>query len=184
MRSKLWFVVAGAIALAGFAAAGFYLMPRLGGLDSAMKRAVVPGSVVLELDQPGDYTIYHEQNSVVDGQYYASPAIGGLRVNVVAEATGAALALRSSTNTSYAMGNRKGVSMFAFSVEQAGRYRLTAGFADGRGEPKVVLAVEHGMFARIFSLIGGTLAFVFGGLGIAGAIVAVTIWQREKAKKA
>jgi len=69
-------------------------------------------------------------------------------------------------------------------VEQAGRYRLTAGFADGRGEPKVVLAVEHGMFARIFSLIGGTLAFVFGGLGIAGAIVAVTIWQREKAKKA
>ena len=33
MRSPLWFVVAGLIALAGFAGALFYLMPRLGAAE-------------------------------------------------------------------------------------------------------------------------------------------------------
>ncbi|HZX88421.1 MAG TPA: hypothetical protein VFF19_32910 [Reyranella sp.] len=51
MRSPLWFVVAGLIALASFAGALFYLMPRLGAADSGMIRVVVPGSIVLTLDK-------------------------------------------------------------------------------------------------------------------------------------
>ena len=69
MRSPLWFVVAGLIALAGFAGALFYLMPRLGAADSRMIRVVVPGSTVLTLDKAGRYTIYHEKKSTVDGRY-------------------------------------------------------------------------------------------------------------------
>jgi drug/metabolite transporter (DMT)-like permease len=63
MRSPLWFVVAGLIALAGFAGALFYLMPRLAVADAQMMRVVVPGSAVLTLDKPGSYTIYHEKKS-------------------------------------------------------------------------------------------------------------------------
>ena len=51
--AQLWFVVAGLIALAGFAGALFYLMPRLGAADARMIRVVVPGSAVLTLDKAG-----------------------------------------------------------------------------------------------------------------------------------
>ena len=53
MRSPLWFVVAGLIALAGFAGALFYVMPRLGAVDERMIRVVVPGNAVLTLDKAG-----------------------------------------------------------------------------------------------------------------------------------
>ena len=39
MRSPLWFVVAGLIALASVAGALFYLMARLGAADERMKRS-------------------------------------------------------------------------------------------------------------------------------------------------
>ena len=51
MRSPLWFVVAGLIALAGFAGALLYVMPRLTRSTSGMIRVVVPGSAVLTLDK-------------------------------------------------------------------------------------------------------------------------------------
>ena len=44
MRSPVWFVVAGLIAVAGFAGAAFYLMPRIAAADAGMMRVVVPGT--------------------------------------------------------------------------------------------------------------------------------------------
>ncbi|HEX9327124.1 MAG TPA: hypothetical protein VF915_11435, partial [Reyranella sp.] len=85
MRSPLWFVVAGLIALAGFAGALFYLMPRLGAADSRMIRVVVPGTALLTLDKAGRYTIYHEKKSTVDGRYYASETVNGLRLRLADE---------------------------------------------------------------------------------------------------
>src|SRR5437868_3163039 len=90
MRSPLWFVVAGVIAIAGFVAAGLYLWPRLGSIDAGMIRVVVPGHAMLDLGKAGTYTIFHEKQSVVDGRFYASDSVSGLRVDVIAEATGAA----------------------------------------------------------------------------------------------
>ena len=51
MRSPLWFVVAGLIALAGVAGALLHVMPRLTAVDERMIRVVVPGSAVLTLDK-------------------------------------------------------------------------------------------------------------------------------------
>src|SRR3954469_17949926 len=110
MRSPLWFVVAGVIALAALGGAAHYLMSRIGTLDALLVRVVVPGSSVLALDKPGAYTIFHEQKSFVDGQYYASKSVEGLRVVLVAEAGGgAAVKLdEPSGSSSYSIGNREG----------------------------------------------------------------------------
>jgi hypothetical protein len=182
MRSPLWFVVAGVIALTGFAGALFYLMPRLGAAETQMMRVVVPGSTVLTLDKPGPYTIYHEKKSTVDGQYYASDTVSGLRVALASEATGSAVKLAEpTTDASYSIGNRSGTSILVFTIDQPGRYRLTASLASGRGEPKAVLAVAQGLFGAILGVIFGTIAIAFIGLGVAGALVAVVLWQRSKA---
>jgi hypothetical protein len=182
MRSPLWFVVAGLIALASLAGALFYLMPRLGAADSHMMRIVVPANATLTLDKAGRYTIYHEKKSTVDGRYYASETVSGLRLKVAEEATGAPVKLTEPTVASnYTIGSKTGSSIFAFTVDRPGRYRLAADLADGRNEPKAVIAIEQGMMGEMFSLVFGTMAIAFAGLGVAGAIVLVVLWRRSKA---
>ena len=154
MRSPLWFVVAGLIALAGFAGALFYVMPRLAAADSATIRVVVPGNAVLTLGKVGRYTIYHEKKSTVDGRYYASETVNGLRLSLIDEATRAPVTLTEpAMSSTYTIGNRSGTSIYAFTIDRPGRYRLVADLADGRNEPKAVLAIEQGMLGEMLSLI-------------------------------
>ena len=143
---------------------------------------MVPGNAALTLDKAGRYTIYHEKKSTVDGRYYASETVNGLRLRLADEATGAPVKLTEPTAAaSYAIGNKSGASIYAFTIERPGRYRLAADLAGGRSEPKAVLAIEQGMLGEMFSLIFGTMAIAFAGLGIAGAIVLVVLWRRSKA---
>jgi hypothetical protein len=114
---------------------------------------------------------------VVDGQFYVSDSVLGLRVEVVAEAAGAPVRLESASGASYSIGSRKGEALFAFTIDRPGRYRLTTSMAGCQA----VLAVGQGLFGSIFALVGGTIAIAFAGLALAGIIVALVIWQRMKA---
>ena len=184
MHSPIWFIVAGVIALAGFAGAFLYVKPRLAAFDDHTVRVVVPRNTVLVLDKPGNYTIYHEKKSTVDGRYYASDTVNGLSLALTAEATGAAVKLvEPRTETSYTIGNRSGTSIYAFTVDRPGRYRLAANLAGGSDNPKAVLAISQGMFGALMGAIFGAIAIAFAGLGVAGAIVVAVLWQRSKAAK-
>jgi hypothetical protein len=184
MRSPVWFVVAGVIAAAGFVGAAFYVVPRVASADARMMRVVVPGNAMLVFDKPGPYVIYHEKKSTVDGRYYASENVDGLSLGLTADATGAQVKLvEPKTSTSYTIGNRSGTSIYAFTLDQPGRYRLAANLASGRGDAKAVLAIEQGMIGALLSTIFGAIAIAFAGLGVAGAIVFTVLWQRSKAAK-
>jgi hypothetical protein len=184
MRSPVWFVVAAVIAVAGFAGAVLYLMPRLAAADARMMRVVVPGNAMLVFDKPGPYVIYHEKKSTVDGRYYASDNVDGLSLGLTADATGARVKLvEPKTSTSYTIGNRSGTSIYAFTLDQPGRYRLATNLASGRSDAKAVLAIDQGMVGALLSTIFGAIGIAFAGLGIAGVIVFAVLWQRSKAAK-
>ena len=88
-----------------------------------MMRVVVPGNAMLVFDKPGPYVIYHEKKSTVDGRYYASENVDGLSLGLTADATGAQVKLvEPKTSTSYTIGNRSGTSIYAFTLDQPGRY--------------------------------------------------------------
>ena len=111
-----------------------------------MMRVVVPGNAVLVFDKPGPYMIYHEKKSTVDGRYYASDNVDGLSLGLTADETGAQVKLvEPRTSTSYTIGNRSGTSIYAFTLDQPGRYRLAANLAGGRADAKAVLAIDQGM---------------------------------------
>jgi hypothetical protein len=182
MRSPIWFVVAGVIVVASFAGAAFFLMPALADIDARMMRVVVPGDSLLVFDQPGSYVIFHEKRSVVDGRYYESDSVNGLQLGLTSGATGARVKLvEPSTTTNYTIGNRSGVSIYAFTLEQAGRYRLSASLAGGNS--KAVLAIGQGLLGDMMRLIFGAIAIVAGGFAAAGAIVLAVVWQRSRAKR-
>jgi hypothetical protein len=184
MRSSVWFVVAGVIAVAGFAAAVIYLVPRLAAADAGMMRVVVPGDALLVFDKPGPYMIYHEKKSTVDGRYYASENVDGLGLGLTADETGAHVRLvEPKMATSYSIGNRSGSSIYAFTLDRPGRYRLSANLASGRGDPKAVLAIGQGTVGAMLATIFGAIAIAFAGLGIGAAIVFTVLWQRTKARR-
>ena len=181
MLSRLWYLLAGVIALAGLAAAALYVVPRIDTVDQGAIRTVMPGSAVLALDTPGSYTIFHERRSVVDGRYYASDSVDGLKVTL-ADPRGTPVALvEPRMSSTYQMGNREGRAILAFDIVEPGRYRLSASLASGAAEPKVVLAVSQGLVGGIIRLVFATLGIAFGSLGVAGLLVAVVAWRRSKA---
>ncbi|HEY4891065.1 MAG TPA: hypothetical protein VII10_05140 [Reyranella sp.] len=184
MRSSVWFVVAGLIAVAGFAGAVIYLVPRLAAADAGMMRVVVPGNALLVFDKPGPYMIYHEKKSTVDGRYYASDNVDGLSLGLTADATGAQVKLvEPKMATSYSIGNRSGSSIYAFTLDRPGRYRLATNLAGGRADAKAVLAIGQGTVGELFATIFGAIAISFAGLGVAAAIVFTVLWRRSKAAR-
>lgn len=169
MKSAWWFVLAGLVAIGGIVVAVLDLVPRLGGIDSRLTQVVMPGSTVLDLKEIGSYTIYRETRA------------DGLRLSLTAP-DGTAVPLQVSSGTSsYSLGERSGTSIFTFTLKQPGSYRLAGTLSGGRSDPKIMLAVEHGMMAEMFRMIMRTMAIAFAGFAIAGIIVGLTIWQRTKA---
>jgi len=183
MRSPLWFVLAGVIAVAGFVAGGFHVASGLGGIESRLMQVVMPGGVALNLKEPGTYTIYYEHKSVVDGRVHVGAGMGGLRLSMRGPGGDVQL-VPNSAGATYTFGSREGRSIYSFTATAPGEYRITGTLPDGRAEPTVVLAIETGLIGGMARMIGGAIGMAFGGLAIAGILVFVTLWQRQKAKRA
>lgn len=107
--------------------------------------------------------------------------MSGLRLRLTDDTTGAPVKFADDAFIYYTIGNKTGASTYALTIDRAGRHRLAADLAEDRREPEAVLAIEQGLLGEMFSLIFGTMALAFSGLGIAGAIVLVVPWRRSKA---
>ena len=185
MPGRHWYWIAAAILVASAAAATWFILSRLGGLEGELARVVVPGQTEIPLAEPGRYTIFHEPESVVDGRYYAAPTISGLEVRVESTATGATIPLAvPPASTSYEIGGHSGVSIFVFDLEEPGWHRILAGYADGRGEPRTVLAIGLGFVGKLFAMILGGAAIGLGGFAVAVVLASVVLLKRRRAIRA
>ena len=180
MRSKAGYWLAPIPLVLGLAIAGWLVWNEIAALQNALTRLVVPGSTVLTLDAPGTYTIFHEADSVVDGKLYSAPNIVGLSVKVTAEADGQQIAVVvPGFSSSYSINGRSGKSVLAFNIATPGRYRLSAQYASGRGEPQTVLAIGRGFFGQLFGTIAGALVATFAGFAGSLALVLTTCFRHR-----
>lgn len=176
---RIWYLVAVGIFLAGMAAMAVFLLTRLTGFDEGLTRFIVPGEQALTLDA-GNYTIFHEAQSVIDGKIYASSGLGGLMVNVTG-ADGGEVALRSSGSGRYTFGGHTGFAVFDFTAASAGAYVVAGRYADGAPGPETVLAVGQGFLSSLLWTIFGALGIAFGGAAIAAAIGVTVLVKRRRA---
>ncbi|MBW3666802.1 MAG: RDD family protein [Actinobacteria bacterium] len=181
--SRWWYALAGLISVAGLATAGVLVVRMLGEVPDTLTRVVVPGEAVVDLAEPGTYTIYHEYHSVVDARVYSSGGeLSSLRVTLETF-DGRPVNLDSPGGTfEYAIGGRSGVAVLTFRAQEPGTYRMTAHYPAGEG-PEAVLAVGRGWDRDI--LVGFLAALGVALLAGAGAlaITIITFLKRGKARQ-
>jgi len=182
MQSRAGYFLAPVFLLAGLAVAVWLGWSEYNALQNAFVRVIVPGASQLVLDKPGTYTIFHEAESVVDGRLYSVQSIPGLTVTVTAEADGKTVpVVVPSVSSNYTIGGHSGVSVFAFTITQPGRYRLNADYG-GHSGPQTVLAIGQEFIWSLLRTIFGAIGSVLAGFGVALALVLTTYFRRRRAQ--
>jgi hypothetical protein len=168
--------------------AGFFVYTLVHGflhLTDSLTQVVVPGQAELTLKQGQPYTIFFEQESVVNGKIYSTyESLDGLQCKLIAISNEQAIPLgRPSGSATYNLGGRSGRSILAFRVPADGQYKFACGYNEGAHGPEAVLAVGAGVVEKIFGIVIRSLVAIFGGVGSAAVVFLVVLARRHRAKK-
>ncbi len=171
-------------ALIGGGLFAYTLFHGLTHITDSLTQIVVPGSKELSLQQ-GRYSVFLEEQSVVDGKVYSTTqSVGGLTCRVNSVQNDSSIAIKNAgTSTSYNLEGRSGHSVLEFSIQQSGQYLFACGYEKNVKGPEVVVAVGSGVSERIFQTVIASLASLFGGFGGVVIVVLIVELKRNRAKK-
>ena len=181
--TSLWHCLWGLLFLA--IAGGLFAYTLFHGLThiaDLLTQVVVPGSAELRLQSGRMYTVFLEEESVVNGRIYSTPeSVAALECRVKSLQNGAAVALeKPSMNASYEFGGRSGHSVLEFPIQQAGKYEFACDYGENATGPAVVVAVGSGVTEAIFKIVSGALLILFGGIGACLAVGLFVFLKRRR----
>lgn len=178
------YVLAGFILAAGITGFVIMLVTGILGVGQSFKQVVVPGESELYLDQAGNYTIFHEYRSVVDGKIYnTSSSLSGLQCTIVDKSNNSKLPMSVSwSNSKYEIGNREGVSVFEFKIDKPGIYILSANYDQNSDMQKTVLAIGRDFGGNLLGLIFGAIAILFVSIAAFITIIVLTYRKRRNCR--
>lgn len=186
IRPSWWYASIGVILiLGGGGLFAYFLFQGLFHLTDSLTQVVVPGHAELSLNTPATYTIFLEEQSVVNGRIYSTTGpVDGLKCFVTMRPGNEQIPLRRpGMSATYNLGNRSGRSVLEFPVKVAGQYELSCDYpADTKG-PQTVVAVGTGVGEKIFKTLGASLLSFFGGMGSGALVIALVSIKRKAAKK-
>ncbi|HKF49034.1 MAG TPA: hypothetical protein VKB38_16875 [Terracidiphilus sp.] len=170
--------------LAGGGLFGYTLFHGLMHMTDSLMQVVAPGSTELHL-KPGSYTVFLEEQSIVNGRVYSTTqSIDGLACRVNSLSDGSSIPIsKSSMNTTYSLNGRSGHSVLEFPIQNEGRYTFACDYGDQASGPQVVVAVGSGVGTAISTTVIGGLAAFFGGGGAGAIVILIVILMREREKK-
>ena len=185
IRPSLWHCLWGVLLI--LIGGGFFARTLFHGImhvTDSLTEVVVPGTQQLNL-VPGRYTVFLEEESVVNGKVYSTTgSIAGLSCRVQSVSSGAAIPIGpAQANVNYSVSGRSGRSVLEFSIARQGQYAFACDYGENAKGPDVVVAVGSGVGEAIARTVGGSIASMFGG-GIAGVLVILfVVLRRERAKR-
>ncbi len=201
--SRWYFALAAGIFLAGIAIAslvmgigaeGFFTLVKDFDSDTGavLQRVVVPGSGELDLSEAGEYTIFYEYRSEVNGvEYHTGSNLPEMDCSLTAGET-EVLVSPSYTHANYQFDfkDRAGVAVMQFEIDQPGTYTLACAYTDGSERPEIVLAVVKEFFkeilAPIFNLVGNLMigtSLICVTSVVALIVVIIVAVKRSNAKR-
>ncbi len=183
-QSKLLYAVSGVIFIIGIISFVVVLVTGiLSSVSNLDNQVVVPGTRTIELNEPGNYNIYYEYISVVDGRVFETNNINGLVCKLKNTETGEHIILKNSTaNATYSVNGREGQSLFSFTIDKAGIYEIDAAYESGEGE-EAVLAIGKGFGLVLVRTILICFGIIFVAIGGSIVLFVYTFRKRSKANK-
>lgn len=175
--------LAALVVLAGLFVFGGTIFSAISEIGDGLTRIEAPGTSELNLQEVGDYTIYYENRSFVDGRFYSAGegVPPGLVIEVVDLSTGEGVDLRPPAGeVTYDFAGRSGRSIATFEVRRPGTYRIESGYPAGSEGPKAVLAIGTDFFRGALYKIGLGLAALFGSIAAGAAILISAARRRER----
>lgn len=169
------------IIVIGFLAFAGLIYSGVSNIESSLVQIKAPGNADLDLKEPGEYTLFYENQSYFNGSIYnTGEQIPALQFSVSEKASGQTLATYPASGSTYSMGSRTGRSVMSFNVEKTGIYWINTSYPKEPG-PEVVLALGSGVMDGIFYFVFTALALLFGSIAIAAFISYRTYTRRKKA---
>jgi hypothetical protein len=185
IRPSWWWCCLGVLViLLGFASFCYTLIHDLPALTGSLTQLVAPGQKDLTLEPDRTYTIFLEQQPVVNGQIYSTENVQSLNCAVRSVPSDVNVQLRQpAMTTSYSFGARQGKSVLEFNTFDGTTYHVSCVYGPGEQGPPTVLAIGTGITEKIFGLVFKALAAIFGGMGLGGCIILVVLLMRHSSKK-
>jgi len=186
IRPSWWYASIGvALALTGVAFFTYFLLHGIFHLTDSLTQVIVPGQAELSLKAPATYTIFLEEQSVVDGRIYSTTeSVDGLKCTVTSQSENEQIPLRQpGMSITYNVNGRSGRSVLAFPVKVAGRYELYCNYPQDTRGPQTVIAVGSGVGEKLTQTVLRSLLSMFGGMGTGGLVIALIVLGRNSAKK-
>jgi hypothetical protein len=186
IQPSKWYYLLGAVAIA--VGVSLFLSTLLHGIfhiTDNLTQIVVPGEKDLTLQPRLKYSIFLEEQSVVDGRIYSTAEnLSGLTCHVNSLASGTRIDLhRSGISTTYNVNGRSGRSVLEFVTKEGGEHHIACDYEEGKQGPQVVLAVGAGVGEKIFSMVFVCLGEMFGGGALGAAIILTVFFKREGSRK-
>ena len=119
--------LAALVVLAGLFIFGWTIFSAISEIGDGLTRIEAPGTSELNLQEVGDYTIYYENRSFLDGRFYSAGegVPPGLVIEVVDLTSGEGVDLRPPAGeVTYDFAGRSGSSIATFEVQRPGTFRI------------------------------------------------------------
>lgn len=177
---KWLFVLAGGIALFGILLTVFTTISLVKS-SSNLERFIIPGNKEIYFEKTGEYIIYHEYTSKVDGQYFYSKKLQGFDCKIVNSDNGKDVKIYpNKSKSSYQFPEKEGIAIFNFTIDEPGNYNISAKLKNA--ENQTVLAIGTGkLMLNIFLVTISVFVLIFCLLA-AKIIIIITFVMRRRNK--
>jgi uncharacterized membrane protein len=173
-----WYILAGALAVAGvLAAAGMSARLVLTWEDSV--QFLAPGRQALTL-KAGNHVVWNDHVTVFEGRTFKSENALPDGVQVTVTGSSGPIALRAASGGTYKGLSTERVAVMQFDIAQPGRYEIAV-----RGNfPPRVFSVGPDHVSAVLWTVFGAIAALFVGWGAGIGIAAWAFIRREQAREA
>jgi len=182
----IYIVLAILVTLGGIGGSVWWLYSNITKLPGELKRVVIPGKSTFTLDERGEYTIFYEYKSFIDGKVYATGEnLGEFEIKILNPGGGEVEVKSATVSSEYNVGAYSGYGVYTFDAPTTGEYTITGSIGDGSGasgasassaQPqKAVLAIGNNLMGKIFGIVFGMIGLVFGSLIAGGILMAIAI---------
>ena len=167
---------------------GSLLWDGIEGVRSPLKRMLGPGSEQIAFDRRGDWTVFYEYRSTIEGRpVTSSSTVPPLKIKLTSPSGVELLASSSSTPLTYRTTRASGVSVGSFTLDDPGLYTVGVEVTSAFPEGEIVVAFGHEKaqsVGRLISgavLLGSTFLVAFIGMGI---ILFLRVRSKRRAERA